>query len=88
MTDFEHATKDMMQQIGDSIADALEQMNKGNWRDDQGYDVRQNAQMQRLAVTLNDMVGFRAEWFDMEDTREPSEADQGLIPIPDGYNEA
>lgn len=88
MPDFEQATKDMMQLIGDSIADALEQMNKGNWRDDHGHDVRQNVQMQRLADTLNDMVGFRAEWFGMDDTREPSEVDQGLIPIPTGYSEA
>lgn len=73
MTAFEQATRDMMQHIGDSIADALEQMTKGNWRDDHGHDVRQNAQMQKLGKTLNDMVGFRAEWFGMDDTREPNE---------------
>lgn len=51
----------LLQQVGDSIADAIEQMLKGNWRDDHDHDVRNNVKMIALKDTLNAIMAFRTD---------------------------
>ncbi len=64
MTDLEKLQSDMrvmLQDIGDSIADALDQMLKGKWTDDHGHDVRLNASMMCLKDILAAMTHYRSK---------------------------
>ena len=62
LIDMEAALKPLLQKTGDSIADMLEQMLKGNWRDDHGHDVKMNATMITLKVVLIALGMFREEY--------------------------
>ncbi len=50
-----------VQQMGDRVADMFEQMNKGNWIDDHGHDVRMNRAMMDLLGTMNAVMRFRTD---------------------------
>lgn len=46
---------------GDAIAEAFDQLLKGNWRDDHGYPVTLNFAMQNLKPVLVAIMHFRQE---------------------------
>ena len=62
-TTFEIETGKIISATGDKIAAMIEQMNKGNWRDDLGHDVRNNVQMIAMAEALRELTNFRADFF-------------------------
>lgn len=53
------AVATLLQTTGDAIANAIEQMGKGDWEDDHGHPVSKNIKMIELANTLQTLVEFR-----------------------------
>lgn len=53
--------RDMIQQLGDRVADMFEQLIKGNWHDDHDHDVKWNKAMLDLKSTLKNVMQARAD---------------------------
>lgn len=64
----EDELKELLQQTGDGIADVFTQMQKGNWIDDHGHDVRMNAAMQNMKTVLVAIMQFRTKHLDYTET--------------------
>lgn len=59
--------EDLLQGVGDSISDVIEQMMRGSWRDDHGHFVMDNVAMVNLAGQLRKMMKFRTDNFGYKD---------------------
>jgi hypothetical protein len=44
--------EELIQEVGDAIANHLEQLVNGHWRDDHGHDVKLNVHTQKLIESL------------------------------------
>jgi hypothetical protein len=64
--DFKSEVKILLQATGDAIADAFEQMLRGNWVDDLGHSVKTNNAMLALRLSLIRMMEFRTKHLDYE----------------------
>lgn len=49
----------MVRDVGDAIANALEQLTKGKWRDEHGNEIKNNREMLHLRDVLSALVHFR-----------------------------
>ncbi len=50
----------MVWKFGDAATDVFEQMLKGNWKDDQGHDVKMNQAMFVLADVVKSAIALNA----------------------------
>lgn len=55
------AVENQLQILGDAIADVFEQLVKGNWMDDIGHHVSNNAAMIGLADAMESTIKMRNE---------------------------
>lgn len=55
------ACEERIQAMGDSIAEAIDQMLKGNWVDDHGHDVKLNQAMVTMKEELGKTILFRTQ---------------------------
>ncbi len=60
-THTEEQLETLLQGVGDAIAGVVEQMLKGNWRDDHGHYVTHNIHMMKLGGQLDALSQFRQE---------------------------
>ena len=51
---------ELVERFGDAVTDMFDQMDRGNWVDDHGHDVRMNAQMRALIPIVVDAIAARA----------------------------
>ena len=52
---------DLIERFGRPVTDMFEQLEKGNWQDDHGHDVRMNAAMIALKQPVRDAIALRAK---------------------------
>jgi hypothetical protein len=51
----------LIERFGRTVTDMFEQLEKGNWEDDHGHDVRMNAAMIALKQPVRDAIALRAK---------------------------
>lgn len=64
--------KPLLQEVGDTMADVLEQMIKGRWTDEHGHSVQNKPGIAQLAIRLRAMANFRTKYLEysaLEDTK-------------------
>jgi len=59
---FEDATRELLQSTGDHIADALEQIQKCDFRDVEGHSALDNNPIAKLYDALLALGKFRSDW--------------------------
>ena len=50
---------DLIAEFGDSVTDMFEQMNRGEWKDNHGHDVRLNVAMMALMEVVKEAIKLR-----------------------------